>query len=292
MKFTTGATLILLAGLVWSTQGLIIRNIHESGAWTVLFWRSLGTLVVMLLWIWLTSKGQLLREFKAAGFAAVVGGIGLVLAFGGAIYSLQATTVANAVLLFSASPFFAAILGRLLLHEAVAPLTWLSMALAACGVLVMVDGSIGRGAVDGNLAALISAFGFGSFTVALRWGKVANMFPAVAMGALLSVATGAVVALALGQALLVPTHDIVVSIGMGVVTLAGGLLLYTAGSRVVPAAQATLLSMTEILLAPVWVWLALGETVSQATATGGAILLVAVLINAFGGRKPRLPARA
>ncbi|MBP9952053.1 MAG: DMT family transporter [Cypionkella sp.] len=292
MKFTTGATLILLAGLVWSTQGLIIRNIHESGAWTVLFWRSLGTLAVMLLWIWLTSKGQLLREFKAAGFAAVVGGIGLVLAFGGAIYSLQATSVANAVLLFSASPFFAAILGRLLLHEAVAPLTWLSMALAACGVLVMVDGSIGRGAVDGNLAALISAFGFGSFTVALRWGKVANMFPAVAMGALLSVATGAVVALALGQALLVPTHDIVVSIGMGVVTLAGGLLLYTAGSRVVPAAQATLLSMTEILLAPVWVWLALGETVSQATATGGAILLVAVLINAFGGRKPRLPARA
>ena len=140
--------------------------------------------------------------------------------------------------------------------------------------------------------ALSSAVGFGSFTVALRWGKVANMFPAVAMGALLSVATGAVVALALGQALLVPTHDIVVSIGMGVVTLAGGLLLYTAGSRVVPAAQATLLSMTEILLAPVWVWLALGETVSQATATGGAILLVAVLINAFGGRKPRLPARA
>ena len=55
MKFTTGATLILLAGLVWSTQGLIIRNIHESGAWTVLFWRSLGTLAVMLLWIWLTS---------------------------------------------------------------------------------------------------------------------------------------------------------------------------------------------------------------------------------------------
>lgn len=156
----------------------------------------------------------------------------MVLAFGGAIYSLQATTVANAVLLFSASPFFAAILGRLLLHEVVAPLTWLSMALAACGVLVMVDGSIGRGAVDGNLAALISAFGFGSFTVALRWGKVANMFPAVAMGALLSVATGAVVALALGQALLVPTHDIVVSIGMGVVTLAGGLLLYTAGARV------------------------------------------------------------
>lgn len=292
MKFTTGAGLILLAGLIWSTQGLIIRNIHESSAWTVLFWRSAATFVVILLWIWFTSRGQVLREFRAAGFAAVVGGIGLVLAFAGAIYSLQATTVANAVLLFSAAPFFAAVLGRMLLREAVAPLTWFSMALAIGGVLVMVGGSVGRGALDGNIAALISAFGFGSFTVALRWGKVANMFPAVALGALFSVITGAVVAPVLGHALLVPTHDILVSIGMGVVTLAGGMFLYTIGSRVVPAAQATLLSMTEVLLAPVWVWLALGETVSQATAMGGAILLIAVLMNAFGGRKPRLPARA
>ncbi len=292
MKFTTGAALILLAGLIWSTQGLIIRNIHEAGAWTILFWRSLGTMAVILIWIRLTSQGPVLPGFRSAGLGAVAGGVSLVLAFAGAIYAFQATTVANAVLLFSASPFFAAILGRLLLGETVAPLTWFSMALAACGVLVMVGGSIGRGAVDGNIAALISAFGFGSFTVALRWGKVDSMFPAVAIGAFFSVLTGAVVAHLLGQALLVPAHDIVVSVGMGVVTLAGGMLLYTIGSRVVPAAQATLLSMTEVLLAPVWVWLALGETVSTATATGGAILLVAVLLNAFGGKKPRLPARA
>ena len=94
MKFTTGAALILIAGLIWSTQGLIIRNIYDSGAWTVLFWRSAGMFVVILAWIWFTSKGQLWHEFRAAGLAGIVGAIGLVLAFAGAIYSLQATTVA------------------------------------------------------------------------------------------------------------------------------------------------------------------------------------------------------
>jgi drug/metabolite transporter, DME family len=44
-----------------------------------------------------------------------------------------------------------------------------------------------------------------------------------------------------------------------------GMVLYTLGSRVIPAAELTLLSLIEVLLAPIWVWLALGETASAAT---------------------------
>ncbi|KAF0174424.1 MAG: hypothetical protein FD162_1247 [Rhodobacteraceae bacterium] len=285
MKYTTGAALIFLAGVLWSVQGLIIRNIHEAGSWAVLVWRSVGVLPVLL--IWLGLQGRVWPQIRSVGTPGILGGLGLVMAFSGAIYAFQTTTVANAVLLFSASPFFAAILGRVLLREHVSALTWFAIGLAALGILVMVGGGLAGGALDGNIAALLSALGFAIFTVTLRWGKLANMLPAVVLGGVFSVLAGVGAGLILQQPLLVPINEIVIAAAMGAVTLTGGMLLYTMGSRVVPAAQATLISLVEVLLAPLWVWLVLGETVSQGTLIGGAVLLAAVLLNAYGGRVQR-----
>jgi drug/metabolite transporter (DMT)-like permease len=287
MKYATGAGLIVLAGVLWSVQGLIIRNIHEAGSWAILFWRSAGMVPVLLAWIGFTSGGRVLGEVRSVGWPGVIGGLGLVMAFSGAIYAFQTTSVANAVLLFSASPFFAAILGRVLLGEAVSVVTWAAIGLAAFGIAVMVGGGIAGGAADGNAAALLSALGFAVFTVMLRWGGLANMMPAVVLGGVFSMIAAAVALAVLGQVLLVPGREIAIAAVMGAVTLAGGMLLYTAGSRVVPAAQSTLLSLVEVLLAPVWVWLFLGETVSRGTLIGGAVLLAAVVMNAYGGRVSR-----
>jgi drug/metabolite transporter, DME family len=284
MRYKTGAALIVLAGILWSVQGLIIRNIHEAGPWAILFWRSAGMLPVLLVWIWLGAKGRAVAEMRSVGWPGVWGGLGLVAAFSGAIYAFQTTTVANAVLLFSASPFFAAILGRVLLGERVSLVTWLAIGLAALGILVMVGGGIGGGAMDGNIAAVLSALGFAIFTITLRWGKLANMLPSVALGGVFSMLAGSIVGVILQQTLAIPLRDAAIAAAMGAVTLSGGMLLYTLGSRVVPAAQATLLSLIEVLLAPVWVWLFLGETVSQGTLIGGAVLLAAVLLNAYGGK--------
>ena len=290
MRYATGAALVILAGAVWSVQGLIIRNIHEAGSWVVLFWRSVGMVPVLLAWIAVQSGGRVWPEVRAVGFAGVIGGMGLVAAFGGAIFALQATTVANAMLLFTASPFFAALLGWLILKEHVSRATWGAIALAIIGVLLMVREGVATGAVAGNVAALISALGFATFTITLRWGKLSNMLPAVVLGAFFSIAAGAAVSAMQGATLAVPLVEIGISAAMGAVTLTGGMVLYTLGSRVVPAAQATLLSLVEVLLGPLWVWALLGETVSSATLIGGAVLLVAVVLNALIGAKERAAA--
>ncbi|MBC7477517.1 MAG: DMT family transporter [Pseudorhodobacter sp.] len=286
MRYRTGVALVFAAGVLWSFQGLVIRNIHEAGPWAVLFWRSAGMIPVLALWILWQTRGRLLASLRGAGLPGVLGGLSLVLAFGGAIYALQTTTVANAVLLFAASPIFAAILGRLLLHEAVTPLTWASILLALVGVGVMVGGGFQGGGLLGNLAALLSALGFAIFTVTLRWGHSTAMLQAVLLGALFSLAAGAVAALVLGQTLLVPVQDAGLAAMMGAVTLTGGMVLYTVGSRVVPAAQATLISLAEVLLAPLWAWLFLAETLSQNTILGGSVLLAAVILNALGQTRP------
>ena len=293
MRYLTGAALIMLAGVVWSVQGVLIRQLHEAGSWAVLFWRSFGMVPVLVLWIGPTRVMPALRQ---VGWAGAAGGLGLVLAFGGAIVALQSTTVANAVLLFSASPFFAAVFGRVLLKEPVSLPTWGAILLAVAGILVMVGGvgQIGGGQVLGTAAALISAAGFAAFTVTIRWGHVDDMLPAVLLGGIFSAIAGAVAALIAGQTLAVPPFEAGLAFGMGLVTLTGGMYLYTKGSQVVPAAQATLLSLIEVLLAPVWAWAVLGETLSANSALGGAVLLTAVVLNAALGlrtarQRPKRP---
>lgn len=285
MRYSTGVILVVAAGVLWSVQGLIVRQIVAADSWQILVWRSLGMIPVLLIWIKATApKGALGPEFRGVGKAGAIGGMGLVLAFAGAIYAFQATTVANAVFLFSASPFFAAILGWLVLREAVQRVTWGTIVVAALGILIMVGQGLEGGALLGQIAALISAFGFAVFTVALRWGKLGNMMPSVVLGGVFSALVGSAVLGFGGSTLWVPVADIVISLAMGAVTLAGGMVLYTYGSRAVPAAQATLLSLIEVLLAPFWVWLFISETMTPSTVIGGAVLLVAVVGNAVLGR--------
>lgn len=290
MRYETGMALVIAAGVVWSLQGLVFRQIDTAGTWAVLFWRSVGMMPVLLAFlIWRAGGRSPLPAIRAVGLAGVMGGLGLVGAFGGAIFAIQSTTVANAVFLFTASPFLTALIGRVALGERVRPITWAAMGLAMVGIYVMVRDGLGAGsggaAMAGNVAALLSALGFAVFTVTLRWGKVADSLPSVLLGGIFSMIAGATVASVMGQPLAVPLPDAVWAMAMGAVTLSGGMVLYELGSRVVPAAETALLSNIEVMLAPLWVWLFLNETASAATFTGGAILLVAVTLNGISGAR-------
>jgi drug/metabolite transporter, DME family len=134
----------------------------------------------------------------------------------------------------------------------------------------------------------LSAAGFGAFSVALRWGKVGDMLPVSMLGAVFSMAAAAMVLAAQGQPIAVSPWDMGVSVAMGMGVLALGMVAYTLGSRVIPAAQLTLLSLIEVLLAPLWVFLFLGETASAATFLGGGVLLAAVALNAVLGARGQI----
>lgn len=283
MRYGTGMSLVLLAGVLWSFQALIIRQVDVAEAWTVLFWRSLAMVPVVLAFISWRAGGSPLPALRNAGLAGVLGGLGLVAAMGGAILAIQTTTVANAVFLFAAAPFLAAILGRAILNERVAPQTWTAIGIAIVGIFIMVREGLAAGAWVGNVAGLASALGFATFTVALRWRHVADSFPTVAIGGVFSVIVGGGIAMGLGQPVMVPVPDLLWCLLMGFATLSGGMILYAQGSKVVPSAELALLSNTEVLLAPFWVWLLLDETASAGTFVGGSVLLLAILFNGITG---------
>ena len=278
MQYRTGAGLILLAGLLWSMQGPIITLIDHTGSWALLMWRSIGLLVVLL--TYLTLQGDAWGQIRGLGAAGIIGALGLVLAYGGAIFAFQSTSVAKTVLLFSASPFFAAILGWIILGQRVRWITWVSILLATAGISWMVKDSLTGGSGIGDAAALGSALGFAIFTVAL--GRGGAMYPTIALGAFFAIITGGAMALLMGQAIVTTGADIGLALFMGIVTLSGGMILFSMGSRVVPAASATLMSLVEVFLAPVWMWLFFGQGITTNTAIGGAIVLAAVILNTLG----------
>jgi drug/metabolite transporter (DMT)-like permease len=279
--------LVLLAGALWSTMGIGIRLMEVANVWQILFYRSLAFAPFLFTIIAVRSAGKPLAVIRRAGLPAVIGAFGLVLAFAGGIFAIQQTTVANAMFLFAAAPFMAAVLGLMVLGESVRRATWMAMIVAIAGIGIMVVDGFAAGNGVGNIAALASAAGFAIFTVALRYGKLEDMLPAVFLAGVFAAITGAVMCWSQDYTFSIPGRDIAIAFGLGVGQIGIGLSLYTYGSKSVPAAELALLSMTEVLLGPVWVWLFLGEQASVATLAGGAVLMFAIGYNALSGLRRR-----
>ena len=284
-----GCVLVFFAGVLWSTVGLGIRLIDEALVWQILLYRSLSLSALLYVVIRLRTGRDPLALARASGWGGVIGGLSLVAAYTGGIYAVQSTSVANAMMLFASAPLLAAVLGRVVLREMVRPQTWLAIAVASGGIAIMVWDKSSGAALRGNLAALGSALGFAVFTITLRWGKNTEMMPAVFISGLFAIAIMGGICLWLGLPLVLSLPDTGIALGMGVFQVGAGLILYTIGSKTVPAAELTLLSLAEVVLGPVWVWLMLGETASLNTLIGGTVLLVALAGNALSGARRKPP---
>jgi DME family drug/metabolite transporter len=144
----------------------------------------------------------------------------------------------------------------------------------------MVIGQTEDGALIGTLAGLGSALGFAIFTVALRWGKSADMMPSILLSGLFAIIT-ICVCWQTGLSFVIRPNDVGISMAMGIFQVGAGLILYTLGSKTVPAAELALLSLAEVLLGPFWVWLVLDERIVINTIIGGVVLLGALMGNAL-----------
>lgn len=285
-----GILFVFAAGVLWSTVGLGIRLIEDAVVWQILLYRSVSMSLFLYLVIRIRSGESPFTQIRRIGYPAVVAGLALVAAYSGGIYAIQKTSVANAMLLFATAPFMAAVLGWIVLREQVRLATWIAIAVALGGIAIMFGGNSGGVALAGSLAALGSALGFAVFTVALRWGRTGEMLPSVFLSGVFALIITFCICLMTGLSITLSLTDGSVAMGMGVFQVGAGLILYTLGSRSLPAAELALLSLAEVLLGPVWVWLFLGETASSNTLIGGAVLLAAIAGNALSGKRRKPPA--
>ncbi|MEM9471237.1 MAG: DMT family transporter [Pseudomonadota bacterium] len=288
LSYPLGVVLCALAGVCWSLIPLGIRHIESASVWQILFLRSAGLLPMLSCLMYWRSGGRPLQAIRNAGVAGVLGGMALTMAYAAGIAAVQLTSVANAAFLFATAPFMVALVSLVVLGERVRGATWTAMVVGLVGIGFMVSDSLTTGNWWGDGVALMAALGFALFTIALRWGKASDMMPVSFLGGLFALVLSGLVVSGTGQGLDLPMHEMAIAVMLGVVLLGLGMTLYTFGSQVVPGAELALLSMTEVVLAPVWVWLVLGETATSASLTGGGILMLAIVFNALTGlrRKP------
>ncbi len=289
MKLRVDVFFVLIAGALWSTVGLGVRLIEDALVWQILLYRSISLSLFLYFVIAYRSGESPFIQIQRIGFPAIVAGMSLVAAYSGGVYAIQNASVANAMLLFATAPFMAAVLGWVCLRENVQIGTWISIIIAVAGVSIMVADKSGSSALGGSAAAIGSAFGFAVFTVALRWGKSGEMLPAVFVSGLFGVVVTLTVCGLMNLPILLSFNDGGISAGMGVFQVGAGLILYTLGSRTIQAADLALLSLAEVLLGPLWVWIFLGETISKNTFIGGALLLVAIAGNAISAKRLKQP---
>jgi drug/metabolite transporter (DMT)-like permease len=270
---------ILLAStgvLVLSVDSLLIRLAATDG-WTILFWRGLFMLIALSLAAW--SKD---RRTGLAGFAEPLTWlIALLFCLSTAAFvlSIMLTRVANTVVLISAGPLFAALFSTWLLKEKVPLRTWLAIAGACSGVLIVCSNSLGEGNLGGDLLALGNAVVMGaSMTLLRKHQAVSRSLILAASGALL-----ALLAAPLANPLLPPLASMWVLALMGLVQMPLSLVLLTDATRYLPAPEVSLFLLLETLLAPVWVWLLLGETVPEFTLVGGGLIVAALLVHTLFG---------
>lgn len=277
--------LVFCAGLFWSTQGLAVRLMESADAWQILFYRSVALSVFLAIVIVFKNGAGWLSTIRETGFPSILGGLSLVFAYAAGILAMQQTTIANAVLLFATAPFFAAILGWLLLSERVRKSTWLAVAIAIGGIVVMQGGAVAEGQISGNLFAVGSALGFAVFTIILRWKKQSDMMPTVFLSGVFATLICATISLSNGAGLVIPGHDVFIALLMGVFQTGTGLVLYTMGARTVPAVQLALLPLIEVVLSPVWVAIIVGEVPKGITLLGGSLVALAIIGDAVCGAK-------
>ena len=278
-----GRLYVALAAVAWSTAGLFQREL-SAGVGTQLAGRAFFAVLGLLAFVAIAERGALLRAFRAIGHSGLVVAALMAVSSGAFIVALNHTTVANVLFMQALAPVLAAALGTFV-GEPVARRTWVAMTVAVLGVGLMVGGP-DHPSLAGVSVSLLMSVSFAAVIVITRHRREVSMAPATCLSQLLVLLFAAPFAHP-GE---VGGRDLALLAGLGITQIGLGLIFLSLGARLIPAAEVALITLLEIVLGPLWVWIALSEQPGAATLTGGAIVLAAVLIQVRGApAEPALP---
>ena len=279
-----GVFLCLFGITLLSPDSLLLRLIGAD-LWTLAFWRgglsAVGlAVVVLLLEGWKTGQQQLLRLTKQG----VVVALSFAIANIAFIFSIQNTAVANTLVIMSLSPMFAALISHFLFRDPISTGTWLATFAIFLGLTLVFYGSLTTGGVVGDLAALVTSICVAISLVLMREHRDISMVPALAWS------SGLVCLAALPFALPASLSgtSLILMLVLGLIVLPASLAMIGLAPRYLPAPEVSLILRLEALLAPLWVWLVLGEVPSRQTLIGGGIILTTLIcLSLYTIRKQR-----
>ena len=282
-EHTRGRVYVALAAVAWSTAGILQREL-SVGIATQMAGRAAFAVVGLLAYVAVAERGSVVRAFRAIGRGGIAVAVLLAVSSASFITSLNYAGVANILFMQALAPVLAAVLGTLL-GEPVGRRTWLAMAVALAGVTLMVGGPGRPGALGLGLSLLMTA-SFAATLVITRHLREVSMAPATCLSQLLVL----LCALPFAHPGEIGGQDVGLFAALGIGQIGLGFVLLTIGARLIPAAEVAVITLLEVVLGPLWVWIFLGEQAGAATLAGGVVVLVAVAIQARAAvPEPTLP---
>jgi drug/metabolite transporter (DMT)-like permease len=272
---------VLLAGLIWSFGPLVVRYMNEPHlvTWQYIFTRGLTIFLVINLYLFFEEGKNFYKNYLKIGVSGIIGGIGLGVAMIAFIYSITSTSAAITLLCLAAMPFFTALLGFLFLKEKISINVWIAIAIATIGIIIIALGNTEKGSLLGLVFGMISSIGFSVFSVSLRWRKETPKFTTVAFAGFFCFIISSIVILTNDISFLsTSSNGTLFSLHGTLVCM--GLILYSIGSKAIPAAELSLLSLTEVIGGIFWVWipiLGINEIPSTNTIIGGFFLFMSII---------------
>jgi drug/metabolite transporter (DMT)-like permease len=279
-----GQIYVALAAVAWSTAGVMQRQLTLDTA-TQALGRAVFAGLALLVYVAVVERGQVRAAFRSVGLAGVAVAVCVATASASFIAALNHTSVARVLFLLTIAPVLAALLARVTLGEPITRRTLLAMALALVGVAVML-GAPSEASLAGDGLSFLCALSFATMIVITRWRHDISMAPATCLSQALVV----VVFLPFATPGDIGGDDVVWLAALGIGQIGLGFALLTVGARLIPAAQVGLITLLEVVLGPLWVWLALDERPSTLTFVGGAIVIVAIVIQTRAAPAPPEPA--
>ncbi len=264
--------MVALAAVAWSTAGILQREL-SVGIGTQLAGRALFAVLGLLAYVAIAEQGAVGRAFRAVGRGGIAVAALMAISSASFIVALNHSSVANVLFMQALAPILAAVLG-MVIGEPVSRRTWLAMLVALAGVGLMVGGP-GHPSASGVALSLLMTTSFAATLVITRHRRDVSMAPATCLSQ--------VVVLLLAAPFARPgdvgAHDLGLLVALGIGQIGLGLVLLTIGGRLIPAAEVALITLLEVVLGPLWVWVFLSEQPSAATLAGGTIVLAAVAIQ-------------
>jgi drug/metabolite transporter (DMT)-like permease len=278
-----GRLYVALAAVAWSTAGLFQRELTVNLG-TQLAGRAFFAVIGIVAYLAVAEHGRVVQAFREIGRAGLAVAALMAVSSGAFIAALNYTSVANVLFLQALAPVLAAVFGTLA-GERVARRTWVAMAVAVAGVALMIGGPSHPSLAGFTLSLLMSA-SFAGTIVITRHQRQVSMAPATCLSQVLVFVCAAPFA----SVSSIGSEDLALLAGLGITQIGLGLIFLSIGARLIPAAEVALITLLEIVLGPLWVWIALGERPGATTLAGGAIVLGAVVIQTLGEpEEPSVP---
>lgn len=258
-----GVFLLAVTAVLLSTSGIGIKWID----WNPLAIAGARSGVAALV-IWAAFRHSPVSWNKAS----VIGGVAYAAMMLTFVTAIKLTTAANAILLQYTCPVYVAILGAVFLNERPGWRDLATIGAVAGGMVLFFQEQMSADGLAGNLLAILSGVSMAVMTVAMRLQKAGSPFGSVLLGNGLTFLCGLPFLFsgspgAGGWAAIV---------ALGCVQIGLAYVLYSIAIKYVTALEASIITMIEPILNPLWVFLLLGEGPGFWSLVGGGIILLAI----------------